>query len=242
MLRVTPIHFTDHLGSWTSLLEALGLVHAVNSDGWHEFDSASGRVRLHATDADHPSGTTLLSFEVGDLDEFTRRTREAGTAVVMTEEGHGSTATITGPDGLSFPVTAQSPRPEPAQADPALQVLVLWMTPEPQGPAETLRNIGARPQIASDSGGWVQFRAKNGGLVATHSGTRAFATLSFEYDDDAEVLLTRLQTAGLGASLVDESYGRTVLVEHPDGGEPIWINEAQQDLYGYHRLAGAGGE
>ncbi len=236
MLRVTPIQFTDHIGPWTTLLEALGLVHAINEDGWHEFDAASGRVRLHATDADHPSGTTLLSFEVGDLDEFTRRTREAGTAVVMTEEGHGSTATITGPDGLSFSVTVQPTRPAPAAADPAVQVLVLWMTPEPHGPAETLRNIGARPQIASDSGGWVQFQAKNGGLVATHSGTRAFPALSFEYDGDAEVLLSRLQAAGLEASLVDESYGRTVLVDNPDGGEPIWINEAQQDLYGYHRV------
>ena len=242
MLRVTPIHFTDHVESWTVLLEALGLVHAVSSEGWHEFDSTSGRVRLHGTDADHPSGTTLLSFEVGDLNEFTQRTREAGTPVVITEEGHGATATITGPDGLSFSVTAQSPRPEPTEADPALQVLVLWMTQEPAGPAETLRSIGARPQIASDSGDWVQFRAKNGGLVATHAGTRAFATLSFEYDGDAEVLLTRLHTAGLEARLVDESYGRTVLVDHPDGGEPLWINEAPQDLYGYHRLTGPGGE
>lgn len=238
MLRVTPIQFTDHIGPWTTLLEALGLVHAVNANGWREFDAASGRVRLHATDDDHPSGTTLLSFEVGDLDEFSRRTCEAGTAVVMTEEGHGRTATITGPDGLSFSVTVQATRPEPAAADPAVQVLVLWMTPEPHGPAETLRNIGARPQIASDSGGWVQFRAKNGGLVATHSGSRAFATLSFEYDGDAQALLTRLQAAGLEASLVDESYGRTVLVDNPDGGEPIWINEAQQDLYGYHRITG----
>lgn len=236
MLRVTPIQFTDHIESWTVLLEALGLVHAVKSDDWHEFDSASGRVRLHATDADHPSGTTLLSFEVGELDEFTRRTREAGTAVVMTEEGHGSTATITGPDGLSFSVTAQAERQEPAAVDPALKVLVLWMTPESEGPAGTLRDIGARPQIASDSGGWIQFRAKNGGLVATHSGTRAFATLSFQYDGDAQVLLARLRSAGLHASLIDESHGRTVLVANPDDGEPIWINEAQQDLYGYHRI------
>ncbi|MDN6170499.1 MAG: hypothetical protein L0J11_10525, partial [Micrococcaceae bacterium] len=76
------------------------------------------------------------------------------------------TATVTGPDGLAFPVTVQASRPEPAAADPDVQVLVLWMTPEPQGPAETLRHIGARPRIASDSGGWVQFQAKNGGLVA----------------------------------------------------------------------------
>lgn len=237
MLRLAPIRFTDHIGPWTTLLEALGLAHAVDTDGWHEFDAASGRVRLHATDADHPAGTTLLSFEVGDLEEFARRTRAAGTPVEVTEEAHGSTATITGPDGLAFPVTVQASRPEPAAADPDVQVLVLWMTPEPQGPAETLRHIGARPRIASDSGGWVQFQAKNGGLVATHSGPRAFATLSFEYDGDAEALHTRLREAGLDASLIDESYGRTVLVGNPDGGEPIWINEAQQDLYGYHRIA-----
>lgn len=236
MLRVTPIHFTDDPAGWARLLGVLGLAHAVDTDGWHEFDAASGRVRLHSPDAGHAAGTTRLAFEVGDLDEFARRTRQAGTAVVLSEEGHGRTATITGPDGLAFIATVEAARPEPAAADPALHVLGLWMTPDPEGAAQTLRHIGARPDIASDSGGWTQLRAKNGGLVASHSGPSAQATLGFQYDGDAQVLLAPLVAAGLDARLVDESYGRTVLVADPDGGGDLWITEAQQDLYGHHRI------
>ncbi len=33
--------------------------------------------------------------------------------------------------------------------------------------------------------------------------------------------------------LFDATYGRTLLVDRPGGGEPIWINERQTDLYGY---------
>ncbi|WP_372699847.1 VOC family protein [Arthrobacter sp. JSM 101049] len=238
MLRVAPILFTDHPDDWAALLAALGLEAAVQAAGWQEFDAASGRLRLHAPDASHPAGTARLAFEVGDLDEFTRRTREAGTAVVLSEEGHGRTATITGPDGLSFIATVEAARPEPATADPALRVLALWMTPDPDGSAAILRAIGARPEIASDTGGWMQFRAKNGGLVATHSGSTAAAVPSFQYDGDVQVLHARLLTAGLAADLVDESYGRTLRVPHPDGGEDLWVNEAQQDLYGYHRVDG----
>lgn len=236
MLRVAPILFTDHPADWTRLLAALGLVRTVDTGGWREFDSVSGRVRLHAADATHPSGTTQLAFEVGDLDEFARRTRQAGTAVVLSEERHGRTATITGDDGLSFTATVEATRPEPAHADPAQRVLALWMTPDPGGSAATLRAIGARPEIASDSGGWVQFRAKNGGLVATHSGTGPAAVPGFQYDGDVRPLLGRLLAAGLAAELVDESYGRTLRLPHPDGSEDLWVNEVQQDLYGYHRV------
>lgn len=236
MLRVTPIIFTENAEGWSQLLEAIGLQRAVHADGWQEFDALSGRYRLHAPDADHPAGTTRLAFEVGDLDEFIRRTRQAGTAVVLTEEGHGRTATITGPDGLSFVATVESARPEPTAADPALRVLALWMTPDPEGTAATLRNIGARPEIASDTGAWVQFRAKNGGLVATHAGTTQYAVPSFQYDGDIQALRARLVEAGLAAELIDESYGRTVRLRHPDGGEDLWINEPQRDLYGYHRV------
>lgn len=236
MLRVAPIQFTDHPDEWALLLGALGLVRAVHAVGWQEFDSASGRFRLHAPDSRDAAGTLRLAFEVGDLDEFSRRTREAGTAVVLSEEGHGRTATITGPDGLDFIATVEATRATPETADPALRVLALWMTPDPEGSAATLRAIGARSEIASDTGGWIQFGAKNGGLVASHAGTAAQAVPSFQYDGDVRVLRHRLLAAGFAAELIDESYGRTVRLAHPDGGEDLWINEVQRDLYGYHHV------
>lgn len=235
MLCVRPIRFTHQPQAWSVLLQALGLAPAAEADGWREFDSANGRLALHAASAAHPGGTTQLGFEVGDLDEFARRTREAGSGVVISDEPHGRSAAITGPDGLVLTADVQSDRPHPGTVDAALHVLALWMTPDVPGAAATLRAIGARPEIASDSGGWAQFRAKNGGLVAAHSGSAPAAELGFEYDGDAGLLLERLLAAGLAAQLIDESNGRTVRVPDPDGGLGLWISERRRDLYGYHR-------
>lgn len=235
MLRVRPIRFTRRPQAWAVLLQALGLAPAADADGWREFDSANGRVALHAASTAHPVGTTQLGFEVGDLDEFARRTREAGSGVVITDEPHGRSAAITGPDGLVLTADVQADRGLSGTVNAALHVLALWMTPDVPGAAATLRNIGARPDIASDSGGWAQFRAKNGGLVAAHAGSAPAAELGFEYDGDVGLMLERLLAAGLAAQLIDESYGRTVRVPDPDGGAELWINERQRDLYGYHR-------
>ncbi|MGA4670705.1 hypothetical protein ACPCG0_13075 [Propionibacteriaceae bacterium Y1923] len=237
MLRTTPIRFTDNFEAWERLLSHLGMTKAVTEDGWWEFDSHSGGLRLHSPDHERPAGTTRLCVEVGDLDEFARRTREAGTETVITQEGHGPTATITGPDGVTLTATAATRPPLTEGADPLLHVLGLWYSPQTDEVAATLRHIGARPDISADQGGWHQFTAKNGGLLAAHGGTTSGVVLGFQYDGDAEDLHARLRDAGLEASLVDESYGRTVLVADPDGGEPIWVNERQTDLYGYHRPA-----
>ena len=53
---------------------------------------------------------------------------------------------------------------------------------------------------------------------------------------DVTALIEPLQAAGFRATLIDETYGRTLRVENPDDASveaEIWINETQTDLYGY---------
>ncbi|MEE1621848.1 VOC family protein [Zafaria sp. Z1313] len=233
MLRSRPLRFTDAFDDWTALLEALGFQRSIEAPGWHVFDSAQGRVALHAASGStEKAGTTRLAFEVGDLDEFARRTEEAGTRAVITEEAHGRTATMTGPDGIAFTADPETTGPLPG-TDPGMHVLQLWVTPDTAGATTALQSIGARLEVVSETGGWAQLRARNGGLAAVHTGVDPRIDLSFEYDGDAGLLLARLLGAGLDAHLVDESYGRTVKVADPDGGEDLWITEKQRDLYGY---------
>jgi hypothetical protein len=56
-----------------------------------------------------------------------------------------------------------------------------------------------------------------------------------EYAGDLDAFAGRLVDAGLEAIVIDESYSRTIRVTTPDGDE-LWINGAQNDLYGFTRL------
>jgi hypothetical protein len=61
------------------------------------------------------------------------------------------------------------------------------------------------------------------------------AVLPIHYAPDLDHLASRLDAAGYAAGIVDEAYNRTLRVTDPDGVE-LWINGAQEDLYGYRRL------
>lgn len=224
MLRLRPIHYTDHIDDWARLLEGLGLVRALDFGDWLEFDSLHGRVALQrASAADAAGGDSLLAFEVGNLDEFVRRTRKAGTDVDIRASEYGRTAAMSGPDGLAMIADVEKERPEPASADASVHVMPVWRTPDVGGAAQTLRNLGAKTLVPGD--GWTQLGAKNGGMVGVHAGTAPGVALSFEYDGDAQQLLERLASAGFSARLDQEAFGRTVKVANPDGGEEIWVNE-----------------
>ena len=106
-----------------------------------------------------------------------------------------------------------------------------------------LEALGLRPRIASDNGGWVDFLTKDSGGAALHdaatatSGYRAGETsLSFESEEPLEVVRDRLHAAGFAdAHIVDEAYGRTLVVTDPDGIR-VSVDEVQEDLYGYHQV------
>ncbi|GFZ84942.1 VOC family protein [Nesterenkonia alkaliphila] len=48
-------------------------------------------------------------------------------------------------------------------------------------------------------------------------------------------LAAELEDRGLQATVIDESYGRSLRVLQPNGRQ-LYINETMHDLYGYHRL------
>lgn len=220
MLRLRPIRTTERLDAWTRLLEGLGLVKALDLGHWAEFDSAHGRVALQRRSAADPAaGTTRLAFEVGDLDEFASRTREAGTGVVISESTRDRTAVIAGPDGLEILATDEKPRLEPA--GPSLHVMPLWTTPDAAGAVKTLRDLGAKE--LAPNGDMVRLAAKNGGRVGVRAGSVIGLELSFEYDGDAFRLLDRLADAGVPARVLEEPTGLTVHTACPDGGPDLRI-------------------
>lgn len=231
MLRVRPLVHTTDLARGARFLTALGLTSARDpepEDSYAVFDAGSGRVALHAcTAGSEEDGTTALAFDVGDVRDFARRTAEAGTAVELTEEGHGLAARITAPDGLSF-LAGAGPRDTGAPASP-LAVLALWYTPDAGAAARVLADVGAKPRISSDAGTRHDVRAKNGGLIGVHTGPAVGCGLAFEYEGDVRDLLPRISGAGFDPTVVDESYGRSLRVAAPWGAE-VRVCEGRRDV------------
>lgn len=252
MLRIRPTIHTPQASRWADLLITLGLremtrLPATGSPAGTAkrcFAADAGRILLEQA----TGFNTELVFEVRDLERFVQWTIGDGTPVTLRPApetiGSEPLAFIAATDGLVFTAlavdpsdAAGTPRNEASAApgpEGQLSVMALWYTPDVPGAQATLANIGAKPDTISDSGNWAQYRAKHGGYVAAHSGTEASIELSLEYAGKLEVLAKTVSAAGITGHLVDEAYGRTLLVEHPDGGQ-LWINERQQDLYGYDR-------
>ncbi|MFE4194459.1 hypothetical protein ACFRJ9_01205 [Paenarthrobacter sp. NPDC056912] len=204
----------DH---WTELLTALGLVKAVDQGDWREFDAGSGRLALHAAAHGSPEdGTTVFGVEAGILEEFARRTREDGTSAEVTGASHGITVQVTAKDGFQF-LADQAERAEDGtwatsdQSDPALVVVATWVSPDVDGSAHELRNIGARPRSSDDES--ATFTTKNGGILRVVHGTAAGSgDLAFEYDGELDSLLSRLTAAKVEARISED----VLYVANPD--------------------------
>lgn len=245
-LTVRPIVFTAEPSGWLRLLEALGARNVVDGGDWTVLALRAGRVAVHAVATDDPlSGTTRLAFEVPDLEDFHGRRaaalEAAGATVEPVTAGHGSALRILAGDGTELQVDTLEPGAAPAPSE-APVVMPLWYSPDVLGAQRTLEALGLQARIGSDGGGWVDLVAPgDGGLHAAHHAHRPGAELSFEHHD-VEALAARLDLAGVEADVVDESYGRTARVAHPERPDEIdarvWVNEVQRDLYGYRRLSG----
>lgn len=246
MLRVRPVHYTSRTGSWNQFLTALGMVRTEDDGGRQVFDSASGRLVLQPEPAGSgQDGRTVLSVEVGDVAEFARRTnlsaREEGTPEDGTPDAtapaevvsgdHGDACRISAPDGFSFVADKADHFAQCADADPALAVVGVWYTADPDAAARTLLHVGARPRPVPDNDETADFTAKNGGvlLVRPASGPSR-SGLGFEYGGTLEPLRERLTAAGFSASLTEEAFGSTLHVANPDAPGPnapatVWISE-----------------
>lgn len=237
MLRVRPVHFTSRAESWEQLLTLLGMVRTEGDGGWQVFDSASGRLALHAAEAgSDQDGRTLFAVEVGDVAEFARRTnassQDEGTAPAeLVTADHGEACRISAPDGFSFLADKTAHAAQCADADPALAVAAVWYTADPEAAARTMLHIGARPRPVPDNDETADFTAKNGGvlLVRPASGPPR-SGLGFEYGGALEPLRERLTSAGIAASLTEEAFGSTLHVANPDAGSPsapatLWVSQ-----------------
>lgn len=223
MLRVHPVIHTHDIPGATAFLQALGLNAApeTHRDSATVFDAGSGRLTVRACGpadiADTAEGGTSLTFDVGDIGEFARRTIEAGTSVEVFGDGPRSTARVAAPGGSSFPVQL-GPRDTRAPAPP-LTVVARWHTPAPESTARVLEDIGAKPCETSAPEIGPAYRAKNGGVVLVVAAERTAVELAFEYDGDVRDLLGPLTAAGVESTLLSETPGRSLSVSTPWGAQ-----------------------
>lgn len=243
MIIVRPVQYTSRVAEYRMLFRALGLTELPSDkagDGtsdWLVFQAGSGRVGLHAVPAGDPlDGQASLGFETDRLDAVADRLADV-CRVRRFSRSAGCAVEAIAPDGLPLVFLAPTAgRVAPQQ--PELSALGLWMTADVGRAADVLELLGLKGQVRSESGGWFQASADGGGLAAAHEGSgSAYAELSFEYDGDLDALAERLGTDGVRCRVIDESYGRALLVDRPGAGEPIWVNERQTDLYGYIALS-----
>lgn len=229
MIRTAPIQFTNNPDAWVSLLTALGGTLVTDSPGWKVVRFGGGVVALHGADSKERSGDLEFWFDATDPEAAARAT--GGEVQHRELEGAGTVWEALMADGqrLGFnPWSADSDGPAGQ-----LSVMPIWSTPDVDAAATALKGIGAEPRIASDSGVWADFTVDDG-LIAVHSGTGCASTLSFESAGPLDALAEQLEAKGMAVRVIDENFGRTLRVDHPDGREEIWINAQQDDLYGYH--------
>ncbi|MPV36610.1 hypothetical protein [Georgenia subflava] len=222
----------------------LGLVEIADHDGeWVELAAGSGRLALHAAGPESPpAGRTKLGIEVVGTDAYRSAAAAAGVRGEPITTDHGPASTV---DVAGLPVVVDEAEPGVAGRGDAgmgevtsetLSVVGLVYTPTPANHGAAAAALGWRPRVASDSGGWSDLTAH--GILAFHEGelTDVDGAPACEVSLETgrlEPLLERASDAGLDARIIDESYGRTLRVTTPAGTE-LWVNETQQDLYGYH--------
>lgn len=248
--QVRPIRYTAAYHAWRAPLSALGARILVDAGAWHLYRLGGGLLALHDLPVDDPdAGTTELGLVVADLAGYA----DGVTATTAAQPNLERVTTQAGPavrlraaDGMVLDVMAGSAGqvdgtdPDDTAdrgAGPTVWVCPLWMTPDVPGAVAALTGLGLVPRLASDAGQWSDLIAPAGGLVAVHAdcGDPAVSTvLSFE-TDDADALAARFAEQGSRADIVDESYGRSLRFDDPDGGVELWVNETMTDLYGYRR-------
>jgi predicted enzyme related to lactoylglutathione lyase len=105
-----------------------------------------------------------------------------------------------------------------------------------------LEALGLTSTLASDGGSWVSLEGSGGGVglhsVATAESEQSPGNtgLSFSTDEELDTVAARLESAGFPASVVDEAFGRVLIVTDPDGQE-IQVHAEMTDLHGYTPLA-----
>lgn len=236
MIAARPIRFTHDLEAHRRYLEALGATRVTTAPGWEVYALGSGRLALHAASDSQPPGDAL-AWEVADLDAWAEGARARGLDFEIGMTDHGTAATVTAADGTTFTVDPAAEAEQPAPTDSGLAVLPIWYTDAAhvESARQVLRGLGGVQRVTADSDVWTDFGCPAGGFAAVHAAEDGPGVeLAFEFDGDVETLIPPLRAAGVEPVLIDETYSRTLQLPDPDReGRMLWINEKQQDLYGY---------
>lgn len=121
-----------------------------------------------------------------------------------------------------------------------MRVVPVYFTSSAEAGRRFLEALGLETGWVADSGTWVSMTGSGGGVglhdAASGEPPRSPGTveLSFESDEPLEQVATRLTRAGFEATIVDESFGRSLRTIDPDG-QHLQINEALTDSYGYSK-------
>jgi catechol 2,3-dioxygenase-like lactoylglutathione lyase family enzyme len=98
--------------------------------------------------------------------------------------------------------------------------------------------LGLRPEARARSGHWIELKAAGGELglhdaaIAADGQGRTGIALNFVADERLEAVERRLREAGFppDGTIVDQEWGRSLLVRAPDG-TVIQIDEPDRELY-----------
>ena len=98
--------------------------------------------------------------------------------------------------------------------------------------------LGLEPEVRSRSGHWIELTAAGGELglhdaaIAADGAGREGVALNFVADEHLEAVERRLRAAGFPpqGTIVDQEWGRSLLVEAPDG-TVVQIDEQDRELY-----------
>lgn len=232
MITVEQILYTSAPQRWWALAEELGFA-AVGTPSaeWSEF-RADGLLALHRVTESHPAGSVDLHVIVDDVDRVAAALCEHNVARTFMA-GVGDVLTVHASSGVVLTVAAGAGEPHLGK----IAVQPIWFQPDVDEATAILTAVGLRAEIAANDGGWVEFRADRGGSIGVHMSEAAGVGASFLSCGDLAERARVLTDAGFPAHVIDEAYGRSMRITNPDGGSDIWINGAQEDLYGYHRPA-----
>ena len=226
MTTVHAIYTTADLSWWQRVAPILGFSPAGAAGHY----AGSGLFTVRPATEDAAPGDTHLEILVTDPVAVL-----TAAAAVATVTDHAARAT----DGTAItvsPAVENSRTPTLASGQTQVAIMPIWYGTDAEEPTAILTGLGLRPRLASDSGNWKDFTADGGGQVAWHGAPSVALQLSLEHSGDLDVLAARLTEEGVGASVLDEAYNRTLLIDTPDG-EKLWVNGSQQDLYGYHHAS-----
>lgn len=231
MITVQPIRYTSEPDAWKAFAQTLGFRLARPTVGaWTELD-AGGVLAIHEVQVGDPLDHTTDVHLLADGLDAVRDAALAGGAEVSESmlENAGRMLTITSAE-VRVTVTGG---PRATSGDPS--VLSIDYVTDLADADPLFRALGLQPRIEAVGGVWADFTADGGGLAALHQG-EPHVELAFEYAGDLDGLAARLNDAGYRAEIVDEAYNRTLRVAGP-GGDELWVNGVQEDLYGYRLLS-----